>query len=717
MIRLVPTGLALLALLVITPSPAAAEGLSPEQLGALREVTAARISPDGTLVAYTLRAPRLPGEDEDGPAWSELHVAPTTGGPSRPYVHGAVNVSDPRFTPDGRRITYLARRGEDEQTALWSIPVGGGESQRLIAFDESIRAYRVSPDGTQVAFIAAEPERESRGEARDKGFDAEVYEEDFRHRRVWIATLPDPDVPDPTPWKKREKVEPRGLELPGSAFELRWSPDGLRLAVTLAPRPLVDDSYMLRRVHVVEAETGEVLARIENPGKLGAFEFSPDGTRLAMISAADPGDPRPGRLMVAPAAGGELKDLLPGLEGHVSALAWQDESTLMFLSDEGVMTALGEVEVSSGERKDHYLGGQPDVIEMVPDGSRRLLGGNPVLTSMSLSADGRRAAFVGSAADFPPEVLVMTHGDHGPRRVTESNHWLAEVSLGRQEVVRHPARDGLQLEGILIHPVGPIPEKGAPLVLVVHGGPEGHLRNGWVTSYSRLGQMAAARGLAAFYPNYRGSTGRGVAFSKLGQSDAAGKEFDDLLDAVDHLVSLGVADPERVGVTGGSYGGYATAWLATRYTERIKAGVMFVGISNKISKGFTTDIPLEDMMVHTLFDPWTNWQFSLERSPLYLAERCRTPLLIAGGTGDSRVHPSQSLQFYRALKMIGRTPVRYVRYPGEPHGNLRATSRYDYSLRALRWLEHYLTGPGGDPPPWDLRLGEEEDGEGEGSAE
>jgi dipeptidyl aminopeptidase/acylaminoacyl peptidase len=134
-----------------------------------------------------------------------------------------------------------------------------------------------------------------------------------------------------------------------------------------------------------------------------------------------------------------------------------------------------------------------------------------------------------------------------------------------------------------------------------------------------------------------------------------------------------------------------------------------------VSKGFTTDIPYEDMMVHTLFDPWTNWQFSLDRSPLYLAERCRTPLLIAGGTSDTRVHPSQSLQFYRALKMIGKAPVRYVRYPGEPHGNLRATSRYDYSLRALRWFEHYLKGPGGDPPPWDLRLGEEEeDEEGEG---
>jgi dipeptidyl aminopeptidase/acylaminoacyl peptidase len=182
-----------------------------------------------------------------------------------------------------------------------------------------------------------------------------------------------------------------------------------------------------------------------------------------------------------------------------------------------------------------------------------------------------------------------------------------------------------------------------------------------------------------------------------------------VIDGIDHLVTRGVADADRVGVTGGSYGGYATAWLATRYSERIRAGVMFVGISNKLTKGLTTEIPIEDQMVHTLFPPWADWQFSLERSPIYLAERCRTPLLIMGGTADTRVDPEQSLQFYRALKMMGKTPVRYVRYPGEGHGNRRAASRYDYSVRMLRWFDHYLKGPGGDPPPWDLGLGVEED--------
>ena len=167
------------------------------------------------------------------------------------------------------------------------------------------------------------------------------------------------------------------------------------------------------------------------------------------------------------------------------------------------------------------------------------------------------------------------------------------MDLAPQEVVDYKARDGLELQGILVRPLGEARGR-VPLVLDVHGGPESHVRNGWVTGYSLPGQVLAAKGIAVFLPNYRGSTGRGVEFSKLGQGDPAGKEFDDLVDAVDHFVAPGLADGSKVGVTGGSYGGYATAWCSTRYSDRFAAGVMFVGISDKISKTGTTDIPDEE---------------------------------------------------------------------------------------------------------------------------
>jgi len=240
----------------------------------------------------------------------------------------------------------------------------------------------------------------------------------------------------------------------------------------------------------------------------------------------------------------------------------------------------------------------------------------------------------------------------------------------------------------------------------VHGGPEARYASGWLTSYSNPGQMAAARGFAVFYPNYRGSTGRGVAFSKLNQSDSAGKEFDDCVDAVDHLIAAGLVDKTKVGITGSSYGGYATAWGATYYSERFAAGVMFVGISDKIAKFGTTDIPQEESLVHALHYPWDDWQKFLERSPIYHAQKNRTPLLILGGTDDPRVHPTQSLILYRYLQTVNRAPVRLVRYPGEQHGNRRAASRLDYSLRMMQWMEHYLKGPGGAAPPPDVDYAE-----------
>ncbi|MDH3786884.1 MAG: S9 family peptidase, partial [Acidobacteriota bacterium] len=428
---------------------------------------------------------------------------------------------------------------------------------------------------------------------------------------------------------------------------------------------------------------------VPNPGKLGPYRLSPDGSHVAMVSGTDRNDPSPGRLMVAGTTDGEMRDLMPTFDGHVRTIEWVGSSALWFIADVGAETRLGKVELDGTVSTRFESAG--------------IAAPFPVITAMASTADGSSMAFVGQKPTHPGEIYALAGDEQTPRKLTDSNPWLQEVELAPQEVYRFEARDGLKLEGVLIRPLNA--QQPAPLILMVHGGPESQDRNGWVTNYSRPGQLAAAEGFAVLYPNYRGSTGRGVEFSKWGHGDAAGKEFDDLIDAIDHLAAAGIVDPERVGVTGGSYGGYATGWLSTRYSERIRGGVMFVGISNKSSKGFTTDIPIEDQWSHTLYEPWTRWEFSLDRSPLFHAEKSRTPLLIAGGTGDTRVHPSQSLQLYRALKMLDNAPVRYVRYPGEPHGNRRAASQDDYCRRVIRWMTHFVRDAGEELPPHDVPYG------------
>lgn len=653
---------------------AQSEVFTPDHVAKLRSVGSAVISPDGSHIAYTLSVQREPYEDDSGTAWSELHVVDRSG-KRRPFITGEVNIGNVKWAPDSRSILFTAKRGDDKHTSLYAIPIDGGEARKVLGHETGIGEYTLSPDGKRVAFTATDKRDKDRKKLEEKGFNAEIYEEDWREVRVWIGEL------------DNEDAEPRALELPGTPSEIHWSPVGDQLALALAPTPLIDHHYMFRRVHVVDIETGEIVRKFSNPGKLGEIEWSPDGAHLAVISAADFNDPSASRLVLASLKDGSFTDLLPGLEADVASVEWQDAETIMYLLDVGVHTALHEINTSGETTK-----------TLFPEGRM-------VLSGLSRSADGRHAAMVSTSPKHPREVFAMSHGDSAPRRLTDSNEWLGDMRFAKQEVVEFKARDGLELQGILVRPLDEEPGKRYPLILQVHGGPESHDQDGFNTRYSGPGQVAAARGFAVFQVNYRGSTGRGVAFSKMGQADYGGKEFDDLVDAVDHLIDIGLVDKDRVGITGGSYGGFATAWCSTRHTERFAAGVMFVGISDQISKAGTTDIFVEMASVHARKKPWEDWMWFLERSPIYYAQQSRTPLLIIHGKADTRVHPSQSMELYRHLRQHGKTPVRLVFYPGEGHGNRKSAGRYDYNVRMLRWFEHYLKGPGGDPPPHEIDYG------------
>lgn len=644
-----------------------------KHIARLRGVTSVAISPDGSRIAYILAVPRAPLEGDDGPSWSELHMVDPAGH-SRPYITGKVGIGTPQWHPDGSKLFYVAKRGEDKFPALYAIPVDGGESSRVLAHDTAIQGFSLSKDGAQIAFLATEPAATARAEIRAKGFDQEIFEEDASPTRVWVAPL-DGSVP------------PRALSLPGSASSVSWIPNRRELVVVFAPSASVDDSYMRKKVRLVDVDSGKISQAIDNPGKLGDVACGPGGDHVAMISAADLNDPQEGRLMVAKIGDTTpLRDLLPELAGHVTSFAWRDAESIVWLADVGTKSRLGITSLS----------GQTTIVEetMVA-----------VSAGIDLSANGQRAVMTGHTPGHPAEVFVRELADsaaNSARRLTDSNPWLAGMKFAKQETVRWKARDGLELEGILVYPLNHVAGRRYPLIMVVHGGPESHEPDGWMTTYARPGQFGAAQGFAVFYPNYRGSTGRGVEFSKAGQADAAGKEFDDLIDGIDHLVAMGLVDKDHVGITGGSYGGYASAWGATYYSDRFAASVMFVGISDNISKVGTTDIPEEMYLVHHRKRLWDDWDYFRDRSPIRHVQKCHTPTLILHGKQDPRVHPSQSLELHRHLKTLAQAPVRLVLYEGEGHGNRKAAARFDYSLRLMQWMEHYLQGPGGEAPDYAL---------------
>lgn len=645
---------------------AGAAGLTPRQLADLRSVADAVISPSGDRIAYSLTVPRELVAEDDGPAWTELHVIDENG-EHRPFITGHTQLSSIGWMPDGSAITFLAEREDDKHRRLYAISVTGGEARPIATLKTTINAYAVSPDGSSVALIAKEPEDAERKKEKELGFDQYVFEEEWQPRRLYTLDLDDEDA------------EPVMLEIEGSVQHAAWSPDGDRLALVVTPRELVDDTLMFKRIMIVSSD-GELLGRVNNPGKLGDIVWSPDGEHLAFVSAETIHDTSAGRLMVTGKDGGAMDDLLPGLLGHVQTVAWQDDDTVLFISHEGTGARLASIGIN-GEN-------QTDILPT----------GGPIWDKLSV-AEGGSIALLADTPEHPAEVYRLGRGESEPSRLTNSNPWLEGVELARQESVTYKARDGLELEGLLVYPLGYQQGARYPLILTVHGGPEAHHSNGWLTSYSRPAQTAAAEGYFVFYPNYRGSTGRGVEFAMLSQGRYAREEFDDLVDGVDYLINQGLVDGDKVGITGGSYGGYATAWGATYYSERFAAAVMFVGISEQISKFGTTDIPQEMNLVHSRAWPWEDWDLFVESSPVRYAERAQTPILIMHGDSDPRVDPRQSEILYRFLTLQDNPPpARLVFYKGEGHGNRRAASRYDYSLRMMRWMNHYLKGPGGEPP-------------------
>ncbi|MCC5863710.1 MAG: S9 family peptidase [Wenzhouxiangella sp.] len=665
----------LLALSFLLPVTAIAEqGMSLEQIAKLRSVGQVEVSPDGRRIAYTRTVPRDLSREDDGPAWTELHVI-GPGGNSRPFISGQVNVGAISWTPDSSAIAFLARRGDDRQRQLYTIPVAGGEAVRHTSLETGVAGYSFSPDGRRVALIATEPQDAETRRLADMGFNQIIFEEDWRPRRLWMLDLN--GGPD---------SEPDMIELEGSVQEVQWSPAGDRLALKVTPRQLVDDTLMFQRIRII-SPGGSELGRIDNPGKLGQMAWSPDGAHLAFIATDSVHDTREGRLMVAEASGGEWRNLLPDLLGHVWHVAWREAGEIVFVSYEGVEARLGQINVR----------GRNQVALMQRDGL--------IFEVLSVAGDGR-IVFGASTPEHPREVYALSGRNLEPERLTDSNPWLREVRLARQQVVTYAADDGLEIEGLLFWPLEYEEGRRYPLILAVHGGPEAHYSNGWLTSYNLPAQHAAAEGYFMFFPNYRGSTGRGVEFALTSQGRPAMEEFKDLVDGVDFLIELGLVDADRVGITGGSYGGYASAWGATYYSERFAAAVMNVGISDKISMLGTSDIPEELYLVHYLTWPWENWDLFVQASPIFFAHRAQTPILILHGDADPRVDPTQSRILFRFLSLQENPPpVRLILYRGEGHGNQRAATRWDYSLRLMRWMDHYLKGEGGDPPDHRLDYG------------
>lgn len=643
---------------VLTALPILAESqLTPDQVASIEQVSSAVISPDGRWIAYTLVKPRSATENSGAPR-SEVWVMPATGGEARAIVRAPQSASSVAWSPDGGMLTFVSRiQPTSPQTQVYGVPAAGGEPRPLTRSPTGVARYAWSPDGTRIAYIAQEPEALEAAERRARGDDVIVMSQRLRPSRVWVETVEG---------GSRTAITPVDM----TARDLAWAPDGTRLAVQMTESPDVDSGYMQRRVYTVSASGGAMTPLTETHGKMGALAWSPDGQRVAFVGAVSFDDPLAQSVFVAE-PGGVAVNRTPRYEGSVLNLRWLNRSTIAFVAAEGTRTALNRLDAESGEPE------------------RIAGGGAEVFMNFSLAADGRTFAVNASTSTYPAEVFVGSMRDGTMRRLTTHNAWLSQVALAEQETIEWTGADGLRIEGVYVHPLEQPAGARAPLAVLPHGGPEGISYDNWNTNPLYPAQVLAANGYAVLMPNYRGSGGRGVAFAKADHRDLGGEEFDDVLLGIDALAERGLADPDRVGISGTSYGGYFSALAGTMHSDRFRLAIPFAGIANWVSFAGTTDIPIEMSEVHWDLWWWDHPGLAMDRSPVSHLKNASTPMLIGHGMVDERVHPEQSIQLYTSLKLRG-VPTELVLYPREPHGLRERAHQLDYMQRILEWFDRYV---------------------------
>ncbi len=626
--------------------------LTAEDVVSLTMVTSVAISPDGKQVAYVLRTPRQAIESP-GNARNVIWLVDRKGGTPLRLTAPDVSSSSPQWSPDGRWLAFTSTRAGDDAAQIYRISPRGGEPERITEVDSGVKSFAWSPDGKAIAYTTKrEPTKEERA-ATTAGKDWRTSDVKGEARRLFVLDLAS---------RKSTAVGKREFHIE----QFAWAPDSKRLLVQAGERADIDATMMYSRLFVTDRNGGWTQLT-ETQGKLGSFAWSPDGKRIAFLGASDIHDPTAGVVHVVAATGGTAKALTLDHPGTGVWLEWAGDGTLVLLANEGAKTAVHAVDPDTGKL-------------------RELVRGGPVCEHADVDPQGKLLACAASTGTHPAELFVGALRRGRLARLTRSNPSLPNEKLGAQEVIEWKAADGTRIEGVLVKPVGFEPGKRYRLVILPHGGPEGISQDGWNTRAGYPAQLFATRGFMVLMPNYRGSSGRGVAFGKADQKDLGGKEFEDVLAGIDHLAAQGLVDPQRVGMGGWSYGGYFSALAATKHSDRFKAAMVGAAITNWVSFTGTTEIEHENSLVHWDLWPYENYELAWERSPMAHVSKSKTATLVVHGEADTRVPPGQATELYRALRHFGvRTEI--VLYPREGHGLGERAHQLDFAQRFVDWFD------------------------------
>ena len=623
-------------------------------------VSAPRISQDGARVAYTVSETKME-KDKEWKTATQIWVAPISGGKARQFTRGDKSSSASEWSPDGNMIAFLSDREKDGERQVWMMMADGGEAWAVTAHKGGVTGFRFSPDGKQLLLSATDQPSKDEEDRKKVKDDTMVIDHDIKMTHLWL-------------WNIEKKDEKRLTEGNFTVSDPQWSPDGTRITYTTRPTPRADDGA-LSDVWMLTVAGGEKKKLASGDGASDNARWSPDGKWIAYTGSndRDPG-PSTAYLYLLPAAGGTVKQLTAKFDLSVGTPVWSRDGKTIYFST----NVLEAIEVYSC-----------DVATGTVEQATKL-GGSIGITE--ISRDGKTFVGTMSSAGQPTELYAATANFAALKRLTDHNSWLKDYALGNTEVVKWKSKDGTEIEGLLTKPVGYTPVGFAasvrvPFLLNPHGGPTGASIN----NFNGTVQVLAANGFAVLQPNFRGSTGKGLAFAQANKNTWGKGDYEDCMTGTDAMIASGIADPDRLGAFGWSYGGYMTFWILTQ-TDRFKAVSPGAGLTNIYSMYSQTDIHRYLNWFYTDKAPWENQDLYWDRSPMKYVGHVKTPTMIMHGQVDTRVPIAQAQEFYQAL-VERKVPVEFVVYPRENHGFTEPRHQMDRVRRYVRFFAKYLNAP------------------------